>query len=129
MCRNEILSNFSPAFDKLKELALLLGGEVGASRGAVDAGYIDYAHQVGQTGQTIRPKVYFAFGISGAIQHLVGMKGSDRVIAVNNDPNASIFNNCDYGIVDDLFDVADEMILAFKAGKSAGWLRAAGILG
>lgn len=114
-------------FDKLHELARLLGGEVAGSRGAVDAGFIDYTHQVGQTGQTVRPRIYFAFGISGAIQHIVGMKGSDRVIAVNNDPEAPIFKNCDYGIVADLFDVIDEMIDTFKAGKSAGWLKASGI--
>ncbi len=114
-------------FNKLKELARLLGGQVGASRGAVDAGYIDYSHQVGQTGQTVRPRLYFAFGISGAIQHLVGMKGSDRIIAVNTDPEAPIFKNCDYGIVDDLFAVIDEMISVFGAGKSAGWLKAAGM--
>jgi electron transfer flavoprotein alpha subunit len=112
-------------FEKLKELAELLDGEVGASRGAVDAGYIDYSHQVGQTGQTVRPKIYFAFGISGAIQHLVGMKESDRVIAVNSDPDAPIFRNCDYGIVDDLFDVIDAMTSSFGAGMSAGWLKAA----
>ena len=112
-------------FDKLRELAQLLGGEVAASRGAVDSGLIDYAHQVGQTGQTVRPKVYFAFGISGAIQHLVGIKGSDRIIAVNKDLEAPIFKNCDYGIVGDLFDVIDEMMKAFKAGKAAGWLKAA----
>lgn len=114
-------------FNKLRELAHLLGGELGASRGAVDAGYVDYVHQVGQTGQTVRPKVYFAFGISGAIQHLVGMKSSDRVIAVNNNPDAAILKNCDYGIVADLFDVVDEMITTFKAGKGAGWLRGAGV--
>jgi len=112
-------------FRRLRELADLLGGEVAASRGAVDSGFIGYAHQVGQTGQTVRPKVYFAFGISGAIQHLVGIKSSDRIIAVNKDPEAPIFKNCDYGIVGDLFDAIDEMMKAFRAGKAAGWLRAA----
>lgn len=88
-------------FDKLFELALLLGGVVGATRSAVDAGWISYEHQIGQTGATIRPELYFAFGISGFVQHIAGMSGGGTVISVNTDRNAPIFNCSDYGIVAD----------------------------
>jgi electron transfer flavoprotein alpha subunit len=101
-------------FDVIEELALLLDGAVGATRSVVDEGWMPYSHQVGQTGKTVSPKLYMACGVSGAIQHVVGMQGSEIIVAVNRDPEAPIFDIVNYGVVADLFEFLPAFVKKIK---------------
>ncbi len=106
-------------FALLADLASALGGVVGASRAAVDAGWIPYSHQVGQTGRTVKPQLYIAIGISGAVQHRAGMQTADTVIAINRDADATIFSLADLGIVGDLFQIVPALTAEVKRRKGA----------
>ena len=101
----------------IEEYAKEIGAVPAASRAIVDAGWVPYAYQVGQTGRIVSPRIYIACGISGAMNHTMGMSGSDCIIAINKDPEAPIFDIADYGIVGDIFDVLPAIVDAFKAAK------------
>ena len=106
--------NSPEEYELIRELANVLGGEVGASRAAVDAGFTSHEHQIGQTGSTVRPRLYIAAGISGAIQHRAGMDQSSKIIAINTDPNAPIFQIAHYKIVGDVAEVLPLLIKSLR---------------
>jgi electron transfer flavoprotein alpha subunit len=107
-------------FELLADLAQTMGAAVGSSRAGVDEGWIPYSHQVGQTGKTVCPRVYMACGISGAVQHLVGMQSSDVIIAINKNPEAPIFNVATYGIVGDLYEIVPLLVKRLRELRGNG---------
>ncbi len=106
-------------FEAIRKLAEVLGAEVAASRAVVDAGWIPYPHQVGQTGKTVAPKLYFACGISGAVQHVAGMQSADTIVAINRDANAPIFDVADFGLVGDIFEILPKLIAKIEEYRRA----------
>jgi electron transfer flavoprotein alpha subunit len=107
-------------FQLIHELADSIGATVGGTRDVVEAGWLPHEQQIGQTGETITPKIYFAIGISGAIQHIVGMKNSEFIIAINKDPEAPIFDVATYGIVGDAMEIVPKLIKQFKEARERG---------
>ena len=101
-------------FQLIHELAEVIGASVGGTRDVVEAGWLKHEQQIGQTGETVTPKIYFAIGISGAIQHVEGMKNSELIIAINKDPNAPIFDVATYGLVGDAMEIVPKLIKQFK---------------